>query len=113
MQDQSHLLVKLMPTGRWQPPQRPSSPPGPSIQESAGEKGQSSTYETRDTLASPHDEDLFDYYAVSQLALVDAVTGAVAPFGKPDRYTSLEPAPDGIHLLVSTIRKPYSYVTTY
>ena len=113
MPDQRHLLVKLVPEGMGPPPQQPAAPPGPSIQESAGEKGQSSTYETRDTLGSPHDEDLFDYYAASQLAIVDAVAGGIAPLGKPDRYASLEPAPDGRHLLVTTIRKPYSYVTTH
>jgi dipeptidyl aminopeptidase/acylaminoacyl peptidase len=113
MPDQRHLIVKLVPDRMGLPPKQPSAPPGPSIQESAGEKGQSSTYEARDTLGSLHDEDLFDYYATSQLAIVDAVTGGVAPFGKPDRYVSLEPAPDGRHLLVTTIRKPYSYVTTY
>ena len=86
---------------------------GPTIQETGGESGQSSTYENRDTLASKHDEDLFDYYAASQLALVDAASGAIKFLGKPDRYESLEVAPDGLHLLVSTTHKPYSYVTTY
>jgi dipeptidyl aminopeptidase/acylaminoacyl peptidase len=88
-------------------------PNGPSIQEAEGAKGESSTYENRDTLGSKHDEDLFDYYADSQLAFVDAATGAIAPVGKPGHYESLETAPDGQHLLVTTIHKPYSYVTTY
>jgi len=88
-------------------------PPGPSIQETTGEKGQSSTYENRDTLNSKHDEDLFDYYAASQLALVDAGTAAITPIGKPANYESLDPAPDGQHVLVTAIHKPYSYVTTY
>jgi dipeptidyl aminopeptidase/acylaminoacyl peptidase len=79
MPDQKHLLVKLVPAGRGQPPKRPSAPPGPSIQEATGQKGQSSTYETRDTLESPYDEDLFDYYAASQLAIVDVVTAPSRP----------------------------------
>jgi dipeptidyl aminopeptidase/acylaminoacyl peptidase len=86
---------------------------GPSIQETEGEKGQSSTYENRDTLGNKHDEDVFDYYAASQLALVDASTGAITPVGKPANYESLDPAPDGRHILVATIHKPYSYLTTY
>ena len=88
-------------------------PPGPSIQETTGEKGQSSTYENRDTLTNQHDEDVFDYYAASQLALVNAVTSAITPIGKPANYESLDPAPDGRHILVTAIHKPYSYVTTY
>jgi dipeptidyl aminopeptidase/acylaminoacyl peptidase len=113
MPDQKTLLVKLVPEGMGSPPPEPTAPMGPSIQESEGEKGQSSTYENRDTLGSKHDEDLFDYFATSQLAFVDATTGAIAPVGKPGNYESLAPAPDGQHLLVTTIHKPYSYVTTY
>jgi dipeptidyl aminopeptidase/acylaminoacyl peptidase len=113
MPDQKTLLVKLVPEGMGLPPPEPTAPMGPSIQESDGEKGQSSTYENRDTLGSKHDEDLFDYFAASQLAFVDATTGAITPAGKPGNYESLDPAPDGQHVLVTTIHKPYSYVTTY
>src|SRR5215467_11480002 len=113
MPDQKTLLVKLVPKDLGAPPAAPIVLAGPSIQETDGRKGQSSSYEVRDTLSSTHDEDLFDYYAVSQLALVNATTSAVTPVGKPANYESLDPAPDGQHILVSTIHKPYSYVTTY
>jgi dipeptidyl aminopeptidase/acylaminoacyl peptidase len=113
MPDQKTLLVKLVPAGMGAPPPEPIVPPGPSIQETSGEKGQSSTYENRDTLGNRHDEDVFDYYAASQLALVDAATGKITPVGKPANYLSLNPAPDGKHILITTIHKPYSYVTTY
>jgi dipeptidyl aminopeptidase/acylaminoacyl peptidase len=113
MPDQKTLLVKLVPKDLGAPPPEPIVPAGPSIQETDGRKGQSSTYEVRDTLGSKHDEDLFDYYAVSQLALVNTATSAVTPVGKPANYESLEPAPDGQHVLVTAIHKPYSYVTTY
>jgi dipeptidyl aminopeptidase/acylaminoacyl peptidase len=113
MPDQKRLLVKLVPDGMGAPPPEPVVPAGPSIQETGGAKGQSSTYENRDTLNNKHDEDLFDYYAASQLALVDAATGAITPLGKPGNYESLMPAPDGQHVLVTAIHKPYSYVTTY
>jgi dipeptidyl aminopeptidase/acylaminoacyl peptidase len=113
MPDQKTLLVKLVPKGMGAPPPEPTVPIGPSIQESAGEKGQSSTYENRDTLGSKHDEDLFDYFGASQLALVNTVTAAITPIGKPANYEALDPAPDGQHVLVTAIHKPYSYVTTY
>jgi dipeptidyl aminopeptidase/acylaminoacyl peptidase len=113
MPDQKTLLVKLVPKGLGAAPRESNIPVGPSIQESAGQKGQSSTYETRDTLNNKHDEDLFDYYAASQLALINAATGAITPLGKPANYESVDPAPDGKHVLVTTIHKPYSYVTTY
>jgi dipeptidyl aminopeptidase/acylaminoacyl peptidase len=113
MPDQKTLLVKLVPEGMGALPAESTVPEGPSIQETGGEKGQSSTYENRDTLNSKHDEDLFDYFAVSQLALVDTATGTIAPIGKKGNYESLDAAPDGQHILVATIRKPYSYITTY
>jgi dipeptidyl aminopeptidase/acylaminoacyl peptidase len=113
MPDQKMLLVKLVPKGMGPAPQTAEGPVGPSIQETEGQKGQSSTYENRDTLGNKHDEDVFDYYAASQLALVNAETGAVISVGKAANYEAVDPAPDGKHVLVTAIHKPYSYVTTY
>ena len=113
MPDQKTLLVKLVPNGMGAPPPEPVMPIGPSIQETGGEKGQSSTYENRDTLGNTHDEDVFDYYAASQLAFVDAASGVIAPVGKVGNYEATSAAPDGKHILVTTIHKPYSYLTTY
>jgi dipeptidyl aminopeptidase/acylaminoacyl peptidase len=113
MPDQKTLLVKLVPNGIGAPPPEPIAPMGPSIQETEGQEGQSSTYENRDTLGSKHEEDLFDYFAASQLTLIDVVTAAITPIGKRGNYDLLDPAPDGRHILVATIHKPYSYVTTY
>ena len=113
MPDQKTLLVKLVPDNLGAPPTAPLVPAGPSIQEADGEKGQSSTYETRDTLNNKHDEDLFDYYASAQVALVDTATSKITRLGQPANVESLEPAPDGRHILVVSIHKPYSYVTTH
>ncbi|MBS0590639.1 MAG: S9 family peptidase [Proteobacteria bacterium] len=109
----SSLLVKLVPEGQGAPPADSNVPAGPDIQEAIGEKGESSTYEVRDTLSSKHDEDLFDYYGVSQLAVVDATSGSVRRVGKPALYTGLSVAPDATHVLTETIRRPYSYAVTY
>jgi dipeptidyl aminopeptidase/acylaminoacyl peptidase len=113
MPDHRALLVKLVPDGLGAPPAEPLVPSGPSIQETGSGKGESSTYETRDTLKDRHDEDLFDWYAASQVAFVDATTLAVTRVGKVGNIENLDPAPDGRHLLVATIHKPYSYVTTH
>jgi dipeptidyl aminopeptidase/acylaminoacyl peptidase len=111
--DQKTLLVKLVPDHVGPPPAASVIATGPSIQETNGQSGESSTYETRDTLSSTHDEALFEYYATSQLAVVDATTGAITRLGKPATIADVDPAPDGEHVLVTSIRKPYSYVTTY
>ena len=113
MPDQRSLLVKLVPLQAGAPPAAELAAVGPSIQESDGESGESSTYETRDTLNNKHDEDLFEYYGTSQLALVDASSAAITRIGKPAVLTDVDAAPDGVHILVTSIRKPYSYVVTY
>jgi dipeptidyl aminopeptidase/acylaminoacyl peptidase len=110
--DQKSLLVKLVPDNLPPPPPAPTVPIGPSVQETNGEKGESSTYETRDTLTNKHDEDLFDYYGASQLAIVD-LGGTVKKVGKPAIYTQIDMAPDGQHILAETIKRPYSYVVTF
>lgn len=112
MPDQKTLLVKLV-SGQTAPPEAPAGSDGPGIQESLGATGQSSTYENRDTLRNRHDEQLFDYYGTSQLALVDAASGKITPVGKPGLYEALDVAPDGRHAVVTEIRTPYSYVTTF
>src|SRR5215469_6000102 len=109
MPDQKTLLVKLVPTSNEAPPKELEVLSGPSIQETTGQKGQSSTYEARDTLSTARDEDLFDYFALSQLAFVDSSSLSVTPFGKAANYDHLDPAPDGRHTLVTAIHKPYSY----
>ena len=111
MPDQKTLLVKLVIDG--DPPAEPSVPWGPTVQETDGKKGQSSTYEARDTLKNKHDEALFDYYATSQLAFIDAESMSVRHFGKPDLYSYLQASPDGKYLLVESIHKPYSYLTAW
>lgn len=113
MPDQKTLLVKLVPESAGLPPAESPVPRGPSVQETNGEKGESSTYEARDTLKNKHDEELFDYYGTSQLALVDAEKGSVERIGVPGIYADLDPAPGGEHILVEAIKKPYSYVTTF
>ncbi|MFT0174862.1 alpha/beta hydrolase family protein [Paraburkholderia mimosarum] len=109
MPDQRTLLVKLVPAHLGPPP---AAPEGPVIQESDGRSGESSTYEARDTLKDAHDVALFDYYATSQLGVVRIRDMSVAPVGAPGPYHGIRPAPDGRHVLVSTLQKPYSYLTT-
>ncbi len=108
MPDNRTLLVQLVPAGRGRPPAENKVPIGPTIQESFGKAAQVPTYE--DLLQNAHDEDLFDYYATSQLALVNVATGQITPIGKPAIFVSSEAAPDGQHFLVVTNHKPYTYI---
>lgn len=111
MPDNRTLLVETVRTDRGAPPQQPDVPPGPHTQESAGKAGPAPTYE--DLLKNAYDEEMFDYYATAQLALVDAVSGTLTPYGKPAIFTTVEPAPNGQNILVARLHKPYSYFHPY
>ena len=107
------LLVKQVPQGLGPAPQKAAVPPGPEIKEAIAGKGESSTYEARDTLSGPEDEALFDHYATAQLATVDVASGRVAAVGQAAVIGEVDAAPDGRHVLVQTLKRPYSYVTTW
>jgi dipeptidyl aminopeptidase/acylaminoacyl peptidase len=109
--DSKTLIVKTVPAGRGAPPSAPAVPVGPEVQESMGAASGVATYE--DLLENPHDEDLFEYYATSQLALVEAATGRVTPIGKPGLLSGVSQSPDGSLLLVTRPHRPFSYLHPY
>jgi len=111
MPDGKMLLVEMVKPNRGAPPATPVVPPGPHVQESLGGARGSATLE--DMLQNPHDEDLFEYYATSQLALVDLATNKVTPVGKPGIIESARISPDGQFFLVTTTHKPFSYLLSY
>jgi dipeptidyl aminopeptidase/acylaminoacyl peptidase len=102
------LLVAIVNPNRGPEPREPLVPIGPHVQESLGGGTPAPTLE--DMLQSPHDEDLFVYYATSQLATVDLATSKVTPFGKAGIVSSARTSPDGKNILVITIHKPFSYL---
>ena len=110
MPDNRTLLVQLVPPSRGAAPAEPTVPPEPNTQESSGRPGPVRTFE--DLLKSPHDEKLFEYYATSQLALVDSSSGKTTPFGEASIFQGVNPAPDGRHLLVTRAHRPFSYLFT-
>jgi dipeptidyl aminopeptidase/acylaminoacyl peptidase len=113
MPDQKTLLVKTVAPKRGAVPEEANAPIGPHIEESGAGTKASSTYEARDLLKTPHDADLFEHYASSQLALVDTATGTVTTIGDADVLAKVLAAPDGQHLLVERVRRPYSFTRPY
>jgi dipeptidyl aminopeptidase/acylaminoacyl peptidase len=108
--DNRTLIVSTVPANRGSAPVEPTIPIGPHVRESTGNAGPAPTFE--DLLATPHDEELFDYYATSQLVYVDAASGKSTPLGKPAIYSVVRPSPDQTHLLIGWLHKPYSYQLT-
>ena len=111
MPDGKTLLVQSVPQTRGKPPTDSAIPDGPIIQESDGKKAPAATFE--DLLQNTHDEDLFDYYATSQLLLVEGLTGHQKAIGKPGVFNVLDSSPDGKHILSARIHRPYSYLLPY
>jgi dipeptidyl aminopeptidase/acylaminoacyl peptidase len=110
--DNKSLLVKLVPDDIGPAPVAEVGMEGPRIQESTG-GGEFSTYEARDTLRNQADAALFEYYGTSQLAFVDVASGVVTRVGVPAVISDVALSPDDEHILVTSIRKPYSYAVTY
>jgi dipeptidyl aminopeptidase/acylaminoacyl peptidase len=86
------------------------TPNEPNIQETSGRSGSIPTFQ--DLLRSPNDEKLFDYYAKSQIAVIE-VDGNVKLIGSPAIYDNADFSPDGRYILVSRIERPYSYQFPY
>lgn len=107
------LLVKAVPGDLGPVPVRSAVPVGPEIKDATTGSGESGTYESRDTLASPEDEALFTYYTTSELRVVDVERGRTELVAAPAVYTDVDVAPSGEHVRFERIEKPYSYVTTW
>ena len=105
------LWVTQIPPGRGPAPALGRIPAGPVIQETEGKATKDATYQ--DLLQDSHDEDLFEFYGTSQLAIVDAETGAIAPVGEPELYLAVRPSPDEKHLLTIRLNRPFSYRVPY
>ena len=105
------LLCAFTSASRGQPPAPPAVPTGPNIQENRGVPSPVRTYQ--DLLTSAYDEALFEYYATSQLALVDAASGARTPLGRPAIFHTFSPSPDGNLVLVARTKRPFSWLVPY
>lgn len=106
--DSSALLCRLVPDGRGAPPEEPTTPTGPVVQESEGRSAPVRTYQ--DLLKSPHDAALYEHYAAARLAVVDLASGEVRPIGSPGVFGSVSVSPSGELILVQRLRKPFSYL---
>src|SRR6185437_5843157 len=84
---------------------------GPVVEESDGRPSPAVTFE--DLITTPRDERLFEFYATSQLELVNIKDHHVVLVGKPAMFTHIDRSPDGKHILTVAIHRPFSYVLPY
>jgi dipeptidyl aminopeptidase/acylaminoacyl peptidase len=80
------------------------------IQENLGKRSPARTYDG--LLASPHDEQLFEYFATSELCGV-SLAGKLTPLPQRGLIALAHPSPDTRHVLTQTLHRPYSYLVPY
>lgn len=105
--DGQSLVVLAVPSSRGDAPAESIIPTGPVVQENQGEAAPAWTYQ--DLLKNRHDEELFEFYGLSQVVIV-SLDGKATPLGEPALIRSGHPSPDGQHILVQTIHRPFSYI---
>jgi dipeptidyl aminopeptidase/acylaminoacyl peptidase len=104
--DHSTIVIRRVPQDRGPLPIAARIPTGPVVQENVGRRAPARTYDG--LLASPHDELLFEYFAISELALI-SLEGAITPLPQRGLITLAHPSPDGRHVLLQTLHRPFSY----
>ena len=103
--DENILLYRTTLKPAAAAPPRSMVPKGPATQENHGKASPRPTFQ--DLIKSPYDEQLFEFYATSQL--VKNVNGAETRIGQPAIYSSIMVSPDKKYMIVRTLKKPFSY----
>jgi dipeptidyl aminopeptidase/acylaminoacyl peptidase len=85
--------------------------PEPRVEETAGKHSQMATYQ--DLLSTTADADAFEALATSIPLRVEPSTGAAKELGPRGLYQRLADSPDGEHLLVHRLRRPFSFRVPY
>jgi dipeptidyl aminopeptidase/acylaminoacyl peptidase len=108
MNDNESFLVKILPQNRSALlDAKKDLPNGPTVMISDGSKSQNRTYP--DLLKNKVDEDNFDALVTSELYKV-SLFGTKELFMPQAIYAGESFSPDGNYLLLTTIKKPYSYI---
>jgi dipeptidyl aminopeptidase/acylaminoacyl peptidase len=102
--DGSSLLVLAVPERR----QSLGAPvTEPHVEETTGKLSQLATYQ--DLLRTQADEDSFEVLATSVPCRIDPVSGERTEVGPRGLYYGLTDSPDGSHLLVQYLQRPFSF----
>lgn len=110
--DGSGFLVKFLPEDRKPLIDKTTAiPTGPRVSvNQSGVRAQNRTYQ--DLLKDKADEANFEQLALSKLVKVD-LDGTQTVWKDTDMYDDISFSPNGQHILMSTIRRPFSYLVPY
>lgn len=109
--DSQSLLVKMLPEDRKPLINTETAvPTGPTVSVSSGEKAQNRTYQ--DLLKNPVDEQNFEQLARSEIYQV-SMDGEAKKWKDVGMFRDFEFSPNGEYILMSTIKRPFSYLVPY
>jgi len=109
--DNSALLVRVLPKeNKALINTSESVPTGPTISVSNGQKAQNRTYQ--DLLKNPNDEHNFEQLASSEIHKVN-LDGTSSTWLPTAMYSSFSFSPDGNYVLVTHLKRPFSYIVPY
>ncbi|HET7565545.1 MAG TPA: prolyl oligopeptidase family serine peptidase [Gemmatimonadaceae bacterium] len=109
--DGKNIVTVLIPEGRGAEPQRPAIETGPLVRITDSLEDKTRVYAS--LLRDEFDKHLMQYYITSQLALVDAKSGAVHRIGAPAMIEDVDASPDGKYFRVTRMEEPFSYIVQY
>ncbi len=109
--DGRSMLVKMLPQSRKSLINADKAiPSGPTVSVNDGKKAQNRTYQ--DLLKNKTDEFNFEQLAHSEIHKVD-LQGNATPWMGSNMYRSISFSPNGAYVMVSTVKKPFSYLVPY
>ncbi|MFP4091781.1 MAG: S9 family peptidase, partial [Cyclobacteriaceae bacterium] len=111
LSDSETIVYKSVRSDRGEAPLKSLVPGGPTIQETSGNKAAVRTYQ--DLLQNKHDEEVFRYYATSELNKINIADKSAQRISEAAIISDFSASPDGNYLLVSTIKEPFSYLVPY
>lgn len=106
--DGQHLFAVVRPAGQGAAPQPPAVPTTPIVRVTSGEENELRTYPS--LLKDPYEADLLEHYTTGQLVRIDVESGTSRSIGEPAMLRSFSASPDGEHVRVQRILKPFSYI---
>lgn len=109
--DSKALLVKLVPDDKQTLiDESLAIPTGPIVSENDGQEAQNRTYQ--DLLKNKNDEFNFEQLSRATLAKVD-LDGSISTWKEADMYEDMSFSPNGAYIMLTTIKKPFSYLVPY
>ncbi|MCH8145436.1 MAG: S9 family peptidase [Gemmatimonadetes bacterium] len=106
--DSRSIVTVLLPQNRGDAPAEPAVPTTPQVR--LTKPGTNSIRTYPDLLQGPYEKELLEYYTTGQLAVIDVQRRRARRIGQPAMISGVSVSPDGMHVQVTTMRRPFSYI---